>query len=256
MKEIYRVLTAVMGLEKRLDQIANNLSNINTPGFKMDGAAFVDYLKTASLGQTGQRPETPAVSPENSATAGWPILAQAYVDLSQGPIERTGRDLDVAIEGEGFFVVQIGEGQEPCYTRAGNFAVGPDGELLTADGRPVLDAGGGPIRLGPARGRIEIAEDGTIRAGDAIAGKLGVVRFEDPTKLERYGYGLFRAPQGMDSQPVETPRLRQGALEGSNVNVIDEMVRMIQTQRTHQVQQKIIQTIDELTSRRIESANS
>lgn len=255
MKEIYRVLSGAMGDEQRLAQIANNLANVSTPGFKKDGAVFVDYLRQ-QLADQGKAGGSKAADKANAPTGAWPVLGSTFTDYSTGPMQQTGAPLDVAIEGEGFFQVQVAGEKQPLYTRAGNFKLTVDGDLQTADGKAVLSDGGQPIKLDPQAGRIQITQEGEIYTGTTTAGKLGIVKFADPQKLEKYGAGLYRAPQGVAPQAVTTAVVRQGSLEGSNVNAIDEMVRMIQTERSYQTAQRAAQTIDESFSKRIDAANS
>jgi flagellar basal body rod protein FlgG len=175
------------------------------------------------------------------------------MDLTSGPMQQTGRDLDIAIESDGFLKVQGRDGQT-CYTRAGNLAVDTTGKLVTASGRTVLDAGNMPITIDPTAGSaVTITPDGRVMAGKSEAGRLGIVKFSNPAQLVKRGEGLLEAPQGVVGQPMEAPQVRQGVLEGSNVNPIDEMVRMIQTQRMYEAQQKIVQTFDNLAEQRIQA---
>ncbi|MCE5229300.1 flagellar basal-body rod protein FlgF [bacterium] len=249
MKEIYQVMSAAVGQEMRIDQIANNLANVNTPGFKKDGSVFLDELQARlAQGATGD----PAQSANPAATV-WPSLPRTYTDLANGPMQQTGRNLDIAIESDGFLKVQGRDGQT-CYTRAGNLALAADGKLVTASGQPVLNDQNRPITIDQAAGgEISINPDGRILANKTEVGRLGVARFSDATKLVKRGEGLLVAPAGVAAQAVENPQVRQGMLEGSNVNPIDEMVRMIQTQRMYEAQQKIVQTYDDLAGKRIDA---
>ena len=253
MKEIYQVLTGAMGQETRMAQIANNLANVNTTGFKRDGAVFLDELRIRMEdGATGTPIDPAAPEPARTAVAA-AGLPRGYIDFSDGPIRQTGRELDVAIAGEGFFMVEGPDGAHR-YTRAGAFVLNAEGELTTPDGRQVLDAGGQPIAVQVEAGPVRIAPDGRVMAGEAEQGRLGVARFDEPWRLAKHGEGLLAAPDGMAPEPVAEPALRPGALEGSNVNPIEEMVRMIQTQRIYETQQRLVRTIDELAQRRIEAA--
>ena len=255
MKEIYKVLSGAMGLEKQLDVIANNLANVNTPGFKKSGVAFNDYYAQALDAASGTKQATAADQGAKSAAEGWPPMAVGYQSFTQGAIGPTGRDLDVAIEGDGFFNVEMTGESQPVLTRAGNFSLGVSGELMTAGGRRVLDSSGNPITIDPTAGKISILQDGTVMAGKTTVGQLSVVNVADQTKLQPIGEGLFRVAEGVTPAKVESPRLLQGTLEGSNVQVVDEMVRMIQTERAYQVHQKAMQAVDDLTSKRIEATN-
>ena len=257
MKEIYQVLAAEMNQELRLTQIANNLANVNTVGFKKDDTLFQSILVSA-LNKTGagQDPAAAGGAANSAAEAWpamtWPALAQSFVNYQEGILQPTGEKLDVAIEGEGFFQIQ-GDG-ETLYTRAGNFRLNDNSELVTPSGLRVLSPVGSPITLNLTDGPPQINAEGEIKVKGSTVDRLGVVRFADPQRLEKHGEGLFRALQGAGAESMDRPGLRQGMIEGSNVNVIGEMVRMIETQRATAVQQKVIQTLDDLTARRIEAA--
>lgn len=251
MKEIYPLLSNAMNQELRMGQIANNLANINTPGFKRDDSVFESMLNTAL-----NAPHDPdaALAAENPAQVGWTSLVKAYTDFGQGELRVTGNPLDLAIDGEGFFMVRGTDG-ETYYTRAGNFKVNEKNELITPQGRPVLNAGGGPITIDLRQGKPLVLSDGSILQGKTTVAKVGVVKFDEPEKLVKYGDGaLFTAPAEVTATPVTKPNVRQSMLEGSNVSAIDEMVRMIQTERSYQIQQRIMQTMDELTARRLDQA--
>ncbi|HOE98011.1 MAG TPA: flagellar basal-body rod protein FlgF [Candidatus Sumerlaeota bacterium] len=251
MKEIHLTIAAATGQERALDRIANNLANVSTPGFKKDRAVFLNYLAGGAL-QAGLTAPSGGADPAKSAAA-WPTAGTAFTDLSAGPIQHTQQPLDLAIEGDGYFMVEVEGQQAPRYTRAGNFRLNAAGELTTAAGRRILGDSGEPITIDPGLGAPEITETGEIFVGGQQVGRLGMVSFSDPSVLRKWGEGLLMAPPGVE--PGEsTGRIRQGYLEGSNVNPIEEMVRMIQAQRIYETQQKALQTADELTEQRIRAA--
>lgn len=248
MKEIYQLLSNAMNQEMRLSQIANNLANVSSPGFKRDDSDFENVLNATQAGQS-------ALGAANAADVGWSSVVNAYTDFNQGELKPTGNTLDVAIDGDGFFTVQ--KDNNTYYTRAGNFKLNTQHELTTPSGFNVLDTSGRPIVLDPNRGTPTITPDGTILQKGTTVGRISVVAFDEPKKLTKFGQGgLFSAPNGLQPKPVLKPHVCQEMLENSNVNVIDEMVRMIQTERSYQVQQKIIQNLDDLTQRNLESARS
>lgn len=256
MKEIYRILSGALGQEQRMAQIANNLANVSTVGFKKDGAAFTDYLREQMAAQAkADGTEAPADTP---ALASWPVLNNQYIDMAQGPLRQTNQALDLAIDGEGFFKIKAEGHEGPLYSRAGNFMMSRTGELQTPDGSAVLDDRNSPIRLDPnAGGKITVGGNGEIKQGAAVVGKLGLVTFKEPGKLEKYGNNLLQAPEEAGAQNADASvTVRQGMLESSNVNAVDEMVRMIQIERAYQNSQKALQTIDEEVSNRISSMNS
>lgn len=252
MKEIYRILSGSLGQELRVAQVTNNLANVGTTGFKKDSSAFVDYLRDQMAAQGEQTADSATLNDPNREI--YPVLGLGYTDFASGPLQRTDRQLDVALDGAGFFQVRVEGEKQPMLSRAGNFSMSQTGELLTTDGRPVLDDGGGAIRLDPKAGRIEIEGDGQIRVDGATVGRLSVVTVPDPTKLQKYGAGLYRIPAGVATQPA-TATVRQGMLESSNVNAVDEMVRLIQLERNYGSSQKIAQMIDETYAKRIDAAN-
>ncbi|MDI6791172.1 MAG: flagellar hook-basal body protein, partial [Thermodesulfobacteriota bacterium] len=170
-----------------------------------------------------------------------------------GEVKQTGNPLDAALNGPGFFKIDTPDGIR--YTRAGNFALNGDNVLVTAQGYPVMGQGG-PITLDGTT--IEINEVGGIsmdQAGDGImaeADSLAVVNFDDPSVMEKVGNSLYRLKDPQANEiPADGTQVRQGYLEQSNVNVMEEMVQMIQVQRNYEAYQKIIQLFDEIDSRAI-----
>lgn len=251
MKEIYQLLSGSMNQELRMNLVANNLANINTPGFKRDDAMFQNVLN-ATLAANGGT--AAAGTGANYAGQASSTLASTYVDFHPGELHPTGNPMDVAIDGDGFFTVR-GPNNETFYTRAGNFKINDKTELVTASGRQVLDRNQQPIKVDLNQGKPVFLPDGTIYAGKTQVAQLGLVQFANQDKLVKYGEGaLFSAPAGLTPQPLTKPALHQEALESSNVNAVDEMVRMIQTERAYQIQEKIIQTVDDMTSRRLDAA--
>jgi len=146
-----------------------------------------------------------------------------------GDLRVTGAALDLAIEGEGFFALQSADG--PLLTRAGAFQRGPDGALVTSAGLPVLDAGEAPILLPPDAGEVTVARDGTISIDGAPFGQIGVFTAA-PEALSRVGGAAFTSSAGIEALPA--PRVMQGALEGSNVDAVSEIARMIEVSRAYE----------------------
>ena len=251
MKEIYLVLAGAMGQEERMSQIANNLANVNTVGFKKEGTVFLDYFRAAQAqAQAGQGGE----GPENPSGQVWPTGALNYIELGKGDFRQTGQPLDAALGSDGFFMVEVDGQDNPLYTRAGNFHMNSEGGLVTPSGHSVLDEGERPIQLDLSQGVLTITTEGEMMVGSQQVGRLGVVRFEDPGQLIKYGEGMFQAPEGLQAEQMENPQVRQGMLEGSNVRPIEEMIRMIQVQRAYETHQKLMQTIDDVTGKRIDAA--
>jgi flagellar basal-body rod protein FlgF len=230
--------SGMLAEQVRQDQIANDLANASTPGYKADRAAqrsFGQVLVTTGDG-----------IPVGTATGGVRIDAVA-TDLSQGALRQTDEPLDVALEGPGFLAVQTAAGVR--YTRDGQLSLDGSGRLVTQQGRPVLDPAGRPIALPRADG-LEIAADGTLTLDGKPAGKLGVVSVTSPVKD---GDGLFAGT------PAGTPAgtaVRQGSLEQSSVDAARVMVDMIVSLRAFEASQRVIRAIDDTLGRGINGAGS
>ena len=214
----YILLSRLTGQQRATDVIAHNIANADTPGFRGSQSLFSSYLSRAG----GSATAGPAHFADNSAT--WRNMAAA-------PLRATGNPLDLALPGDGFFVVQTGRGER--YTRAGHFALSPDGTVVDTDGNPVV-GGGGPLQIPPDSREITIAGDGTIRTENGNVGRIRVVRFEDPQALVAEGSRLLSAPPGLVPEPVPQIGIVQGSVEGSNVRPIVEMVRMMAELREFQ----------------------
>ncbi|MGB1208831.1 MAG: flagellar hook-basal body complex protein, partial [Paracoccaceae bacterium] len=156
--------------------------------------------------------------------------------FNQGQLGRTGGQLDVAIEGDGFFLIETPNGER--LTRAGAFSPNAAGDLVTPDGFRVLDAGGAPVFIPPDADQVAIAPDGTISAGDRLLGQIGLVQPIDPQGMVRETGVAFRADAGFE--PVPEPKMVQGFLEDSNVDPILQMARMIEVQRAYEMGQNFL----------------
>jgi flagellar basal-body rod protein FlgF len=217
-------LSRQVALARELDVVANNIANLNTTGYKADGSLFEEYLNTgARADQTG-------------GSVSFVRDRGVWHDMGQGPIERTGNPLDVAVDGKGFLVVQTPQGER--YTRNGSMQINATGQLITSDGNPVL-GDGGPIQLQPTDRQVSISRDGTIsvREGnskvDSARGKLRLVTFDNPQRLQKAGSSTFSAAGGAQPQTTTTAAVVQGAVERSNVRGVVEMSRMIEITRSY-----------------------
>jgi len=209
--DAYSALDARM---KLVDVIANNLANANTTGFKRDFGHI--YEKELGFG------------------------AGTQVDLSPGVLSSTGNDLDVAIDGAGFFVIETPNGRR--YTRSGNFGLNSTGELVTRDGMRVMSTSDSPISIG--EGKAEIRHGGIVTVDGNEVGELKVVTFENNVNVQKEGLSLF-SWIGPDSgvQTVSDPQVRSGFLEHSNVNAIDEMVHLMSAYREFEAVQRTLKTL-------------
>lgn len=228
--------TAASGMRVRLDQmdlLTNNLANVNSIGFKIDEIALQEAPVLSALG--GGR------VPSHVRTH------SRWIDFSPGNIQNTGGPLDLALEGEGFFVIQTPDGVR--LTRDGRFSLDADGRLVLR-GMPVEGQGGEIVLDGDS---VVVKEDGRILKGGGEVARLRVVRVYSTDLLERTGEGLFRVPpDGQSLQDMDDPVVRQGALELSNANAIKLMVQMIDVVRSFEMQQRVIQTLDRLAERAIQ----
>jgi flagellar basal body rod protein FlgG len=212
---------ALSGLRSRadhLDRLASDLANAGTSGYKAERGTT-----TAAERQTFDRLLDSAID-----VAPGP----SRMDFRPGVLAPTGRDLDLALRGSGFFVIDTPAG--PRYTRNGHFDLRADGTLTTADGDAVAGENG-PIKLGP--GPVSIAQDGTIRAGAAIAGRLKIVDFSDYQGLAREGSARFRA-DGVTPAAAPNTIVEGGTLEKSNVSVVDRIAEMTEVSRTFEALQR------------------
>ncbi len=221
-------LSRQVALGRELDVVANNIANLNTVGFKGDGAVFEEYI-----GQTARSGNLPGTDSQVSFVQD----RATWINLSQGPLERTGNALDVAIEGSGFLAVQTPRGER--YTRNGALQINANGELVTSAGYQVL-GDSGPITFQSKDRNITISTDGTIsvREGDnskteSQRGKLRMAGFEFPGQLQKDGASTFMAPEGVTPRIDTTSRFVQSTLEKSNVHGVVEMTRMIEVTRSY-----------------------
>jgi flagellar basal-body rod protein FlgF len=234
----YIGLSRQMTLRRELDIVANNIANADTTGFK------VEQLLVGS--EVGERARNHAV--RGGATF---VLDHGVGrDFGQGELRQTGRTLDFAIEGEGaFFTVQAGQGE--AYTRDGSFTLDPEGRLVTEGGLPVM-GDGGEIILDETLGAPTVGPDGTITQNGLPTGRLAVVRFDEMAVLSKAGDGLYRNTS--NARPGEAPdaRIRQGMLEGSNVNPLLEITNLIEISRAYERATKMIEQTTDLSRRSVE----
>lgn len=228
---IYTAMSGAKALEQRQHALSNNLANASTDGFKADVEAFR---------------AVPIRADGSATTRVFNIEATAGFDANSGPIRQTGTPLDAAIRGPGWFVVQGPDGEE-MFTRNGAFVTGPDGSIQTQDGRAVLGEGG-PIIL-PPDASVLIGEDGSIstRVGAQLPVEVGRLKLVNPPPADmmKVGSGLFKMREGAEPPPAdEEVTVVGGALEGSNVNVVEAMVGMIAVSRQFEIQMKMIQNAE------------
>jgi flagellar basal-body rod protein FlgG len=232
-KGIFNTAASMVPRERKQEVIANNLANAETVGFKKDSVFLRMFRDSAPKD---------AASSGNRQAPSWEVrmIDKVYTSFIPGSLDRTGRDLDVALQGDGFFVVQTPDGE--AYTRNGAFTLAADGTLVNSDNMPVMTTSGAVSLQG---GQVAIGVDGQISVDSAVVANLRVVDFDDPNQLLKLGDGLFVAGQGVQPIALTNPEVRQGYLERSNVDVLREMVDMIETYRGFEMGQKMIQIQDE-----------
>jgi len=228
---IYSAATALDAAQQNHDALSENLANATMPGYRRRGLVF----------ESVQRALEDASQPQAETGILGTRLAREYTGFEAGPLQDTGNPLDVAINGNGFFVLQGPNG--PLYTRNGTFKINANGELQSQDGLPVNGADG-PITIPTNTVKITIGTDGTISADKTQVGKLDIQSFADPSQLERAGTTLFTAPPGVQAQTA-TSRVQQGYRENSNVQVVNEMVSMIVGMRHFEAAQHALRAVSE-----------
>ena len=244
--------TGLSAQDKQLSTISNNLANVNTNGFKRDRANFQDLLYQTERqpgGLSSQNRELPSGLQLGTGVR----IAATSKEHTQGDIKVTEQSLDMAIDGEGFFQVLMPDG-EVNYTRNGEFQINSDGDLVTTNGN-LLEPN---INVPDDATSITIGQDGTVSAvidNEEDAQQLGdieLVDFVNPQGLEAIGQNLFRETQASGDPIVGEPGIdglgtvEQGMLEGSNVEIVEEMVNMITTQRAFEMNSNVVSTSDEM----------
>ena len=216
----YVLLTRQSGLLDQLDVIATNIANAETTGYRREATMFSEFVKAVGGG---------------SDSVSMATLKGRYADMAQGVLEQTGGQFDIAIEGDGFFLVQTPDGDR--LTRSGAFTTNPEGVLVTLEGHPVLDEGGAQIFIPPDAANIQIGLDGTLSTNGQQIGRIAVVTVEDPAALRRASGTQLIADAPLI--PVEDVRVAQGFLEASNVNPLLELTALIDVQRAYELGQSL-----------------
>ena len=218
---LYVGLSRQIVLRREMDIVANNIANADTTGFKVESLV------------TSETPGPPAFTLQGPRPVKFVGADGVARDFGQGGLRRTDAPLDMAIEGPGFFKVTTKDG--PRYTRDGHFTTDQTGRVTDQNGNPVADDGGGEITVDPQEaGEITVSADGVVSQGTERIGKVGVFTFATLGALEKTGANLYQ--NGSNQQPTATTdsKIRQGLLEGSNVNPILEITRMIEVSRAYE----------------------
>jgi len=223
-------LSRQTALQRELDIVSNNIANLNTTGYKADGAVFSEFLRSGASAKGFAGSDRRLSFVQDSLS---------WHNMRQGPLQQTGAPLDLAIDGDGMLVVQTPRGER--YTRAGSLQISNTGQLVTSSGDTVLGENG-PIVFQITDRDIVVTKDGTIKVRESISlnsdstrGKLRIVTFDNPQQLRKDGASTFAAPDGVQPVPVPDAKINvvQGALEKSNVSSVLEITRMIELTRAY-----------------------
>ncbi len=218
--------STIDGLTQEFNIITHNLANVSTVGYKRRSNVFSKSLMTQGAG--------------TKAESGDEADLYSTIDFTQGSFVETGRSLDFALGGKGFFVIETPEG--PLYTRNGIFRLNQDRQIVDSMGRLVAGESG-PISIPPDAGldQISVSADGNITAAGASAGRFRLVDFKDnESELVAVGFSCFQAPEGMEPEPPENLIVKQRGYEGSNVKLVEELVDMIMVSRLYEANMKFM----------------
>lgn len=236
-----KISSTLNGLTREFEIIAHNLANVSTSGYKRRVNDFSKSLMAQEAAQRGEK------GPE----------LQTALDFSQGSFVETGRSLDMALYGNGFFVIETPQG--PLYTRHGAFNVNPNGQIVDIAGR-IVAGESGPITVPPTveLSQVSVASDGSLSAAGGVPfGKLKLVDFPDKQgKLVTVGLNCFQAPTSLEPEPAKNLIVKQGFQEGSNVQMVEELVDMIMVTRLYEANMKFISTGGETSKNLLDVAMS
>ena len=218
-------------LRRELETVANNLANMSTNGYKSSQMMFVEHIVKSKGGES-------LISPKLTFTRD----IATRIDTSDGAIQTTDNPLDLAIRNDGFFVVQDTNGKQ-YYTRNGQFHLDTTGQVVNQQGYALTTTGGAPVVFGPTDTKIQVSRDGTMSSENGQLGKLQIVKFANPQQLQRTSGALFTSQSTPTA--VNQPDVIQGALEGSNVQPIVEIAKMIKLHRNYESAKAFIEREDE-----------
>lgn len=238
---LYVSLSRQMTLQHELDVISNNVANVNTTGFKAESLTVQDDPQALPAPDSGPR------------VVNFVLDTGVVRDFSQGALKQTGRPLNLAIDGEGFFRVSTPQGER--YTRDGSFTMDAQGRIVTAAGDPV-QGDGGDITLDPTRGEPTIAQDGTVSQAGQIVAHINLVNFTSLSALSKAGDGYYANVSNLQPQTTTSARIRQGMLESSNVEPITQMTRLIEVTRAYENITRMMSNTSDLSTKSIDKLGS
>jgi len=254
MKALSTAATGMLAQQLNIDVIANNIANMNTTGFKRQRAEFQDLLYQNIERVGANSSDAGTVVPSGIQIGVGVRTAGVYRISDQGALQNTGNQFDIAINGKGYFRIQLPDGQD-AYTRAGSFQIDPQGQIVTPQGyavQPAITIPQGSIDVSiNEQGQVSYKQDGT--AAPQVAGTMDLSIFANEIGLEAIGSNMFLESQASGAPNTSTPgqigfgTVFQGFLENSNVNAVGEITAMISAQRAYELNSKVIQTADEMT---------
>ncbi len=233
---LYQSAASLSALERWQDAVSQNITSGQVSGYRKRTVEF-----SAEVG--GQVNLNGDSQGDGNMDAVFPKASNG-INFKPGDTQPTGRDLDVAIQGDGFFEIEGPDGSK-AYTRSGEFSVRADHTLINGGGAQVMSESDSPIVLSPAGGKVVIQADGTINQGGANIGKIGVFTFAKPENLTPVAGGMFLDNGSAGVQPAEKPQLLQGYMEGANVTPMREMVDLVLISRSYEANQKVVKSTDE-----------
>lgn len=241
----YVALSRQSVLRRQLDVIANNIANMDTPAFRGESMLFVEHLA-----------DTKDKAPRGLREISYVQDIATVRDLAEGAKVATDNPLDLAINGDGYFVVETEDGER--FTRNGNFMLDADGQIVTTGGYPLLNEAGQAMIVPPTAGRIDIARDGTVSYHDQNGGgvfqvgRIRMAEFENEYALKKDAEGLYRAEE-QDALPAERAEVLQGFIEKSNVQGVVEMTKLIHTVNSYQSAGRLVEAEHERQRRAIQT---
>ena len=254
-RSLWIAKTGLDAQQTQLDAISHNLANVATNGYKRSHAVFEDLLSQNLRQAGGQSSQQTALPTGLQLGTGVRPVATGRI-FTQGNLQQTGNQLDLAINGNGFFPIQMPDGTQ-AYTRDGSFKIDAQGQVVTSNGNPMSP----PITIPANTLSVTIGQDGVVSAqvsgqtAPVQLGQIQVASFVNPAGLEPRGQNLFTETAASGTPTLGTPglngagMLNQGYVETSNVNVVEELVAMIQTQRAYEINSKAVQTSDQMLAR-------
>ncbi|AXH98705.1 flagellar basal body rod protein FlgG [Sporosarcina sp. PTS2304] len=253
-RSMYSGISGLKNFQTKLDVIGNNIANVNTYGFKKGRTVFKDLYSQTVAGASAPGQNRGGVNPKQVGLGSQ--LAAIDTIHTGGSMQTTGNTLDLAIEGDGFFIVGEDGGTEKFYTRAGNFYLDEAGDIVDGDGRYLLDDGGAKINVDLEATSLSIGQDGAVNmvldGVLTLVGNVGLAKFNNPSGLTKIGGNLYEesANSGVAAEglPLAEGRgaIKSGSLEMSNVDLSEEFTEMIVAQRGFQANTRIITTSDEI----------